>query len=900
MTTLKESTFVERSLLDQSSFAAGLELEKAEAVKLRCAENERSLRKKLSTFGLAIGVLMMPMGAGLDYVLYPDSIFVLWAIRLVTTLVLGCGLFLFWKHDLGDWVQPLSVALVLIPSLAIALMIYLTDGADSKYYFGLILLMIVVHLLAFTFTESLTYCLVVLVSYAAAVMLNDSFSAANYSSLFAGMFFLFTSGVVCVVICHLGRQNRMKAITLQLQLEQQAQERLDFLADVSHELRTPLTLIAGPLDEILAAPGQLRQSVGESLGIMRRNVSRLRLLVDDVLDVVRQRGEILTLQQEEIDVREFLQQVMSLMEGAAKEQSIKLHLEGETSPVEIVGDPIRLERVISNLIGNAIKFSPKPGEITVRLHKDAEHAVIEVLDEGPGIPEDETTKVFDRMFQAENVQKEQTARGLGLGLAIAKKIVLWHGGQIDVRNRETGGAIFRVRLPLDPSLASDSSATHHRRPSKSSVVAKSRASTENPLQFLPDAPTQASNMSSGKIHGNVLIIDDEPEICSYLKDCLKRNHHVETASNANQGIAKAVESPPDCILLDYMLPDVKDFSALRQLRNEPRLVDTRILMLTANADETIKLAALRQGADDFLSKPFGVAELIARVDGLVNSSQTHRALIAEKAALSKSMEELQQAELKLLQSEKMRTLADLSAGLLHEIQNPVHYSSMAISVLKRRDDLDEMARDTINDISDGVTRIGSIVDDLRSFAHPETQGAYQPVDVREVAKTAKRFSVGELDSVLFEIEEQGPLEEKVDGSKSQLVQLVLNLIVNAVNAMNGSDEARIRIAGERIGDRLRVAISDNGKGMTDQQLERVGEPFFTNSEGGLGLGIPICKTIVENHGGKLLFESELGEGTTVYFDLGLAAASPESASPQSTSPESTSPELKKPFASELT
>ena len=886
MTGTEQSTLAKKSLLGKSHFVAELQSQKAATVKLRCMEDERALRKTRSIFGLAMGVLMMPMGGGLDLVLYPESVAALWTIRLVTTVLLACGLFLFWKRDLGPLVQPLSVALVLVPSIAIALMVFLTNGADSKYYFGLILLTIFVHLLAFTFTESLAYCVVVLAAYAGAVMLNPAFSSSDYSKLLLGLFFLFTSGAVCVVICHLSRENRLNALTLQLQLEQQSQDRLDFLADVSHELRTPLTLIAAPLDEILADPGQLRQSAGERLAMMRRNVDRLRLLVDDVLDVVRQRGEVLTLQQDEIDVREFLQQILTLTEAAAREQGIQLVLEGKTSPVEIVGDRVRLERVISNLIGNAMKFSPNPSTITLRLSSDSEHAIIEVLDEGPGIPEEDKTKIFGRMFQADNVLKEQSARGLGLGLAIAKKIVLWHGGQLDVSNREIRGANFRVQLPLattvqiSPNAESvnhslDSNALpslSHWRPQEA-AVANALPNRAKETQFLPDPALNDDNTSLQKLIGKVLVIDDEPEIRSYLRDSLQRTHEVETASNASEGIAKAIESPPDCILLDYMLPDVKDFSALKQLRSESRLVDTRILMLTANADETIKLAALRQGADDFLSKPFGIAELIARVDVLVNNSQTHRELIAEKAAVSKSMQELKQAELKLLQSEKMRSLADLSAGLLHEIQNPVHYSLMAISMLKRRDDLDEIARDTINDICEGVMRIGSITDDLRSFAHPETEKDFLPVDIRDVVQTAKRFSVGELDNILFELHDQSALENKVDGSKSQLVQLVLNLIMNSVKAIDGSSEGRIWITGERVGDRLSIVVCDNGKGMSDEDLQRIAEPFFTSREDGLGLGVPICKTIVESHGGKLVFESQLGHGTTVSFDLGLTDAS---------------------------
>ena len=841
-------------------------------------KTEQRLREKRSTLGLAVGVFMMPIGFAMDLAFYPDALVSLSLIRFLTTVALGVGLAVFLRCNLGKLVGPLSVGLVLIPSLAMSLMIYLTDGGQSHYFYGLILLMIIVHMLGFNLTESLVYCITVVVAYAAAVVGHGDFSTDDLKLLIRGLFFLVTSGVLCVLICYLNRENRWNAFQLQRQVQQLGQARLDFLADVSHELRTPLTLIAAPLDEVLSVPGRLEESVGQRLAIMRRNVARLRLLVDEVLDVARKGNASLPLHREEIDVREFLTQLVTLTEGAANAARVSLVLEGETNPMTVSGDRARLERVVSNLISNAMKFSPADSKIVIRLTAETDHALIEVLDQGPGIPRDDQDRIFERSFQADNVDQDLTSRGHGLGLAIAKRIVQAHGGEIDVLNREEGGSNFRVRFPLNHSVSV---------PTPSQVIAQQQENLQAPIlkpslkpmlesvspSRLPEAPPQRPDA------GKVLVIDDEHELREYLADCLRQDHFLETARTASDGITRALAKPPECILLDLMLPDVRGFSALHRLRSEASLADTKILMLTANGDENTKLAALQQGADDFLSKPFGIAELRARVKVLVESSQTQQELRREKSRLTALLLDLKQSELKLLQSEKMRSIADLSAGLLHEINNPVNFSLMALSVLDRRSDLDAPTVDTLGDIREGVTRISDIVSDLRAFAHPEHQKVVSVVDLPDAVRTAKRFAAGELDGIDLVIEDDGPLASPVMGSKSQIVQVFLNVIINAKNAIertaiDASDTAgrgRIVVNAAINQDRLVVTIADNGDGMSSEQLTRIREPFVTiDHQRGLGLGIPICQSIVENHSGVLRIESELGHGTQVSFDFQLA------------------------------
>ena len=877
--------------------------------------DELRLRRSRSIIGLAVGVVMMPIGIVMDALLYPDSMHSLATIRFATTLILVIGLAGFVRIVKQRQIRPLSFLLVLAPSLALSLMIQVTDGGKSSYLYGLILLTIVVHILAFRLHESLTYCAVVIASYAAAVIFNDQFLVDGPKALYRGLFFLVTSGLVCVIVGHLNRENRWRAFLLQHELAMQADRRLEFLAEVSHELRTPLTMITAPLDDLLAQPRLLSQTVGQQLAIMQRSTLRLRQLVDDILEVVTQRDETLALQFEVVDMRELVEQVVALTRSAASAEQTQIEITGETSPMWIWADPMRLERVLSNLLGNAMKFSPSGSTITVHLRllkasspTDSEDAklgetektaqaterdltadgktrlgesMIEVLDQGPGIPEAQIRQIFDRSFQADNVRREVSARGLGLGLAIAKKIVTWHHGQIDAVNRKEGGANFRVRLPLADPVTQPDSPQHPQTSTFTSAARANRRDWLDPLRstdrFGDDTDERQANenpeLDTAAHPGRqtVLIIDDEPDIRQYLLSSLQKEYRTLAVSSAGEGISLASTEMPHCILLDFMLPDVKDFSALTKFRSDRRFDDTKILMLTANADENVKLKALQHGANDFLSKPFGIAELRARVRGLVEAAEKQRDLRAKTERLEKSIEDLKESELKLLQSEKMRSIADLSAGLLHEVNNPVNFSLMAVKVLKRRSDLHPDVSEAVNDIGDGVKRISDIISDLRSFAHPETNRQVTAVDLPGAIRTAKRFAAGELDGIELAIEDEGDLSIAILGSRSQMVQLFLNLIVNAKNAIADSSVSSpgvVKISALRRQDELLVSVMDNGPGMTQEQLERFDEPFFsTNHERGLGLGVPICKSIVSNHGGEMQIESQLGIGTTVHFTL---------------------------------
>jgi len=307
---------------------------------------------------------------------------------------------------------------------------------------------------------------------------------------------------------------------------------------------------------------------------------------------------------------------------------------------------------------------------------------------------------------------------------------------------------------------------------------------------------------------------------------------------------------------------------------DPETARARVVLLTARTDEASKIAALERGADDFLTKPFSLAEVRTRLANLLKAADLEDSLRARNAELQEAMAKVQAAEVQLVQSEKMNALGKLSAGLLHEINNPLNFTLTAIQIARDTTPESEAdLHDTLKDIEEGMTRIRDIVSDLRTFAYPSKDGRYEPLDVPDVVRTALHLTAHELKDVRVE---QGEVDGvPVLANKTQLTHVLLNLLVNSAEAVRRAGNGRsplIRVRARRDGGRVRIGVWDNGEGIRPEDLPRVFDPFFTTRDvgKGMGLGLSICHTIVSNHGGEIIARSEPGQWTEVTFDLPAA------------------------------
>ncbi len=248
--------------------------------------------------------------------------------------------------------------------------------------------------------------------------------------------------------------------------------------------------------------------------------------------------------------------------------------------------------------------------------------------------------------------------------------------------------------------------------------------------------------------------------------------------------------------------------------------------------------------------------------------------------LAAALKKLQETEVQLVQSEKMNALGKLSAGLLHEINNPLNFTFMALQVAEGEVGENAELKDTLKDIGQGMERIRTVISDLRAFAYPSKQMESLEFAVEDALTTALRLTAHELANV--PVVREGVSDARAIGAKSQVVQVFINLLMNAAHALKDKPSGRtpqITVSCTPRGGRLRIGVRDNGTGVAAADLPRLLDPFFTTKAPGqgMGLGLSICDTIVKNHGGTTAIESEQGQWTEVSFDLALAPISARSA-----------------------
>jgi C4-dicarboxylate-specific signal transduction histidine kinase len=248
--------------------------------------------------------------------------------------------------------------------------------------------------------------------------------------------------------------------------------------------------------------------------------------------------------------------------------------------------------------------------------------------------------------------------------------------------------------------------------------------------------------------------------------------------------------------------------------------------------------------------------------------------------LQAAMGELRETQQKLIHSEKLNALGQLSAGLLHEVNNPLNYALTALDIAKNDPAItgDEDLSEMLGDIDEGMQRIRRIVGELRTFAYP-SKGDHQPFDLAEAVDGAVQITAHEAKD--FSIRNEVPPQTMALGSRNHISQVLINLLTNAAKALrevSGERDGEIRISAVQHDGRWQVRVRDNGPGIPEETLSRIFDPFYTTRDvgEGMGMGLSVCQTIIRNHGGELEVASEVGSWTEFAFDLPVAEASAES------------------------
>ncbi|MDI1482773.1 ATP-binding protein [Polyangium sp. y55x31] len=648
-----------------------------------------------------------------------------------------------------------------------------------------------------------------------------------------------------------------------------------FLTVMSHELRTPLALILGPLASLLSSDtsdgAPLAPRVRADLERIQRNARRLHRLVDDILDHQKIEADKLTVDWEAVDAAELCADIVDAARPAAERAGVALLLEA-TARELIPLDRRKFEKIVLNLLGNALKFTPQGGRIVVRLQKVGEELELSVEDTGPGIPADKQHLLF-RRFQQIDTSATRKHEGTGVGLSLVKELAELMGGKACVESAVGVGSRFFVRLPC----ASDDVVV----PQPPIVPTNARSSAPHAGHFEASAPPAAAcaRCVRTNVHRpRVLVAEDNPDMGSYLLDILSAEYEVELVTNGRAALEAVEARRPDVIVSDVMMPEMDGFELVRRLKQDSALRDIPILLLTARAGCAAAAVGLDTGADDYLAKPFDPAELSARVRAAERLHRAHTELAEKNRELARTLQRLSETQEELVQAGKMAAVGTMLAGLSHEINNPLAIILMNAQLSLRRlgaaeeSRLDEASlRKALRTIETQATRCSGLVHTLLDYSrgHPTEE---EPCDVRAALDRVREFTAAQARArgVRLEVSQDPGAPPAVLANVSQLDAALLNVVGNALDSVSEGGAvsvlARPRPSGEdAAAPGVEIEVRDTGCGIPAENLDRIFDPFFTTKPPGqgTGLGLTLTQRFVMDHGGRLQVASKLGEGTTV-------------------------------------
>lgn len=372
------------------------------------------------------------------------------------------------------------------------------------------------------------------------------------------------------------------------------EEKMQFLINATHDIRTPLTLILNPLHQLIQEADGQQPQYKEKLQTINRNANRVLTLVNQILDIRKMDKAKMRLRCRETSLAKMINNVFHVYEYEAGKRRIDFRFDKADDVMAYV-DRTQFDKVLSNLLSNAFKYTEDGGEIVVTLAAEAGSAVIEVRDSGTGLNDEDISRIFKRFYQS-STKPVTGGEGTGIGLNLCKMIVDMHHGTITARNRDDShGSVFRVTVPLG----------------KGHLQADEIVEDEEAL------PTQAKRPASSY---HVLLVDDDEEITDYISNELGKYYHFTICRNGKQAIGELLSGKKyDIVVSDIMMPEMDGFTLLRLIKTNSNISHVPVVLLTTEAAIGNRLEGLEKGADAFLAKPFLLEELRATVDNLIAS-----------------------------------------------------------------------------------------------------------------------------------------------------------------------------------------------------------------------------------------------------------------------------------------
>ena len=849
----------------------------------RLGRNRRGLR-----VGLIFMATLYPAFGLLDWALAPPTALPwLWGTRAFIGLLALIVLFVLPSPRFDPWVDTAAVLGGWLAGAGISIMTVYMGGLASPYYAGLFLVVLAAGLLfVWPPTRVFVMLLGIVVSFPA---VNLALGAGGDLQVAASnMTFLAATAVIAGVAQALQyttlreqheQRLRLEVTTHNLERAHTKLQQLDefksrFFANMTHELRTPLAMVITPLELMMEGEmGAFSEPQRSSLSTMYRSALKLLKLINDLLDLSRLEESRLRLDVKEQDLVEQLRSLVEQTEVLAHRKQITLSFSRDQKPCTIWCDSERLERVFVNLLSNAIKFTPTNGHVTVTLRDQFDDVEVVVADDGPGFPPERADQLFERFYQVDMADRRAHG-GTGIGLALARELVMIHGGSIRADSDGHSGARFTVSLPkgrghLRPEVLAAPRAAGGGSSSEPGLDWAVQVASRSEFRLLDiEEATERRIVERDTDEESrpytAVVVEDHPHIIQLVHMSLRRQFKVLTAPDGLKGLELILRERPNLVVTDLMMPGIDGLALTRRLREEPATRHIPIIMLSARGELDDRVKGLETGVSAYLTKPFSPKELLTAARELVKAKE-------------------QTADLVL--THRMESLEMVAAGLAHEINNPLNYLKNALGRVRldaekvlglfgaarerpldageqsQLDRLSSRIQELLGVADSGVKRIGSTVELMSRYGRAGYKREMVPYDAWAAVRTVVGIvlpATGRHVKVDVDLEGDGSLECVPE----EFGQVLSNLVQNAIEAVP-EETGWVRVRGRVEDGELVVSVKDNGPGIPPDVVQKLFTPFFsTKGPGrGVGLGLTITRRVVQSLGGNLTVTSTVGQGT---------------------------------------
>jgi signal transduction histidine kinase len=606
-------------------------------------------------------------------------------------------------------------------------------------------------------------------------------------------------------------RDQLTGTVMQLEEAQGARER--FFGNISHEIRTPLSLILLAVADVEARTGHVLDPRAKAgLASVAEAARKLVRLVDELLLLAAGQEGKLQLRPEPIDLAALMTNLVSAWLPAADAAGLTVTSAIPASLVARV-DPVAFERVASNLVSNAVKYSPRGTTVEVELAQET-GVRLSVLDEGDGIPEELTGRLFGRFERGEDRRKV----GTGIGLSLVKQLVEAHGGTVTALRREPRGTEFRVTLPEQVLAAS---------PAAAATLA---LDVERPAKLVSGQVFTPPGVSLGTI----VLAEDDSALADMLARRLGETYKVIVALDGEAALDAIRTHQPQLLVTDVDMPKLNGIELSRRFREMTADKLAPIVILSAVLDVGTRVAGLEAGAIDYVTKPIDPIELDARV---------------------RSQFRMRDLSMRLHRAEQLSALGVLTSGLAHELRNPANGIVNAVEPLAQLLPAELRASESptgqlLQVLTECAGHIAHLSRQLLGFKNGGAKLDLQPAHTRDLVERAASLARGALNGVELRISGLG-LGQTVMCAPPLLVQVLTNLIENAGHAAGSGGWVEVQAAEQE--RKVTIEVADSGPGVPRELRERVFEPFFTTKQpgAGTGLGLSVARSIVHRHEGVL-------------------------------------------------